>query len=85
MWNADPLPASDLIRRVPPCSSVMYRIDVIGDLDEPEGPGTAAFEISTVFTDLGADLTVEAPAGVEVLDLGDFGIEDGDFGTDEED
>lgn len=59
-------------------SGLMYRIDVVGDLVEPEGPSNAAFEISTVFTDLGADLTIEAPAGVEILDLGDFGIDEDD-------
>lgn len=48
----------------------MYRVDVAGDLNEPDGPGTADFQLTTIFSDLDTDITVEAPANAVEFDLG---------------
>ena len=48
---------------------LLRRLDIEGDLDAPEGEtGEGTFEVSTTFSDLGAELTVEAPEGAELLD-----------------
>ncbi len=47
----------------------LRRFDLSGDIQAPEGEdGTASFEIVTLFTDLGADLTIEAPDGAIAFD-----------------
>ena len=61
----------------------MYRVDVTGDLQEPGGTGTAQFEVTTVFSDLDTDITIEKPADAQILDLGNLG--DGSFFNEEED
>jgi hypothetical protein len=61
----------------------MYRVDVTGDLQEPGGTGTAQFEVTTVFSDLDTDITIEKPADAQILDLGNLG--DGSFFNEVED
>lgn len=42
---------------------LLRQLDVSGDVRQPDGgPASATFDVSTTFTDLGADLSVEAPA-----------------------
>ena len=60
---------------------VLRRFDIEGQIQAPEGEtGQGTFEVSTTFSDLGADLTVEAPEGAVVFDP----LADG-FGQDDED
>ena len=48
---------------------LLRQLDVSGDLQEPEGgEGEATFEVSTSFFDLGADLSIEAPADAILID-----------------
>lgn len=48
---------------------ILRRFDLTGDIQAPEGEdGSATFEIVTLFTDLGADLTIEAPDGAVAFD-----------------
>lgn len=62
---------------------LLRQLDVSGDLSETsattgESVGSGTFAVSTLFHDLGGDITVEAPADVEVFDpMEDF------FGEDE--
>lgn len=56
---------------------LIRRLTVSGDLNEPEGgAGEATFEVTTSFYDIGGDITIEAPADVEIIDPMDV---DGSF------
>ncbi|MEM9612004.1 MAG: hypothetical protein AAGA59_03675 [Actinomycetota bacterium] len=51
----------------------LRQLSVSGDLTEPEGgPGEARFEVVTSFYDIGGDITIEAPEGVEVMEADDL-------------
>jgi len=54
-------------------AGLLRRLDLSGDLNQPEddGSGSATFEVVTSFSDLGADLTIEAPAEAIELNPGD--------------
>ena len=66
---------------------LLRRLDIEGDLEAPDGEtGEGSFEVSTTFSDLGADLTVDAPEGAELLDplaealdFDDGEFDDGEF------
>ena len=63
--------------------AVLRRLDLSGDLQAPEGEtGEASFEIVTTFTGLDSDITIEAPADVEVIDPLDQILGGGDDGED---
>ncbi len=48
---------------------LLRRFDIEGEVEAPDGEtGQGTFEVTTTFSDLGADLTVEAPEGAELLD-----------------
>lgn len=50
-------------------AGVLHRFDLSGDLASADGQdGSATFEVSTTFTDLGDDVSIEAPEGAEVFD-----------------
>lgn len=51
----------------------LRQIDITGDVEATDSgeTGDATFSVSTVFSDIGSDLTVEAPEGVEVQSLFD--------------
>ncbi len=66
----------------------LRQLSVTGDVNEPDGGvGEADFEIVTSFYDIGGDITIEAPEGVEVMDADDILGEgfDADFDLDTED
>lgn len=51
----------------------LRQLSVSGNLNEPEGgSGEARFEVVTSFYDIGGDITIEAPEGVEVLEADDL-------------
>ena len=47
---------------------VLRRLGVAGDLVETGGEGTATFTITTNFYDLGADISIDAPAEATMID-----------------
>ena len=49
-------------------AGLLRRLDLTGDVLETGGAGSATIEITTVFTDLGADISIDAPADAVVLD-----------------
>lgn len=53
---------------------LLRQLDIAGDLQEPDdGAGTAMFIVSTSFFDIGADVTVDAPAdAIEINPLEGF-------------
>ena len=55
-------------------------MDITGDLvpSDPTVEGEASITISTKFDNLNGDINIEAPEGVEVMDLGELGEELGD-------
>lgn len=60
-------------------AGALVRFDLSGDLAPTDGTdGSATFEVTTTFTDIGDDMSIEAPEGAEVFDpLADgFGQDD---------
>lgn len=50
-------------------AGALHRFDLTGDLVPTDGTdGSATFEVVTTFSDLGADVVIEAPEGAELLD-----------------
>lgn len=48
---------------------LLRRLDLAGDVQEPEnGSGNASFTISTLISDIGGDISIEAPADATVID-----------------
>jgi hypothetical protein len=42
---------------------VLRRFDLSGDVRDPAGGGSGTFEVTTAFTDIGADIRIEVPDG----------------------
>ncbi len=46
---------------------VLRHLDVNGEARDPNGTGSAKFTLTTVFSDLGGDIAIDAPANAEVI------------------